>query len=149
MATKDVVKKIDLGGKGIPKTLSGKITPPKKEIMKDTVTKLGSLSRFRKAIEGGDNDDAAKKAARIAAIKKAALNNKKYNVGTSTAADATATPALSSLLGGGGYGGGYYTEGGESGGFSLSDIPSIVWIILAVGAGYWLIKSGGKGKKLF
>jgi hypothetical protein len=95
----------------------------------------------------GDDADEAKKLARIAAIKKAALNNKKSNVATSTAADAEASPALSSLLtGGGGYGSGYLADSGGNGGFSFSDIPSIVWVILAVGAGYWLMKSGGKGK---
>jgi hypothetical protein len=94
-----------------------------------------------------EDADTAKKLARIAAIKKAALNNKKSNVGTSTAADADASPALSSLLtGGGGYGSGYLADSGGNGGFSFSDIPSIVWVILAVGAGYWLMKSGGKGK---
>lgn len=101
----------------------------------------------RSAYDVSPGDDAAKKLARIAAIKKARLNNKKSNVGTSTTADAAASPALSSLLtGGGGYGSGYLAESAGNGGFSFSDIPSIVWIILAVGAGYWLIKSGGKGK---
>jgi len=139
MPTKDIVQKLNLGGKGIPQAKSGKVISPKNEQTKDTITKLGSLARFRKAIGVEDDGDAAKKLARIAAIKKAALNNKKYNVGTSTAADPTVNP----ILYGGGGGGVMVTPEKPS---FLSSVPSIVWIILAVGGGYFLIKSSGKGK---
>jgi len=132
----DFTKKIDLGGKGIPKTKPGEVKYSLGEKTKDTLVKLGSLARFRKAIGVGDGD-AAKKAARVAAIKKARLNNKKYNVGTSTAADPTVNPVLY----GGGGGGVMVTPEKPS---FLSSIPSIVWIILAVGGAWYVLKSSGK-----
>lgn len=123
-----------------PKT--GKIIRPK-----------NILQAIRKAAggNGGGGDDTAKKLARIADIKAAALNNKKYNVRTSTTpVGPSSASAVAPILYGGTGGGGYYgsAEMLESGGgFSLSDIPSIVWIVLAVGAGWFLIaSSGGKGK---
>lgn len=98
-----------------------------------------------------DKKDEAKKLARIAAIKKAALNNKKYNVRTDTTpVDPSSASAVAPILYGGTGGGGYYGSAemvGNGGGFSFSDIPSIVWIVLAVGVGWFLISSsGGKGK---
>jgi len=137
MPTKDIVQKLSLGGKGIPKTKPGEVVSPKNEKTKDTITKLGSLARFRKAIGVEDDGDTAKKLARIAAIKKAALNNKKYNVGTSTTADPTVNP----ILYGGGGGGVMVTPEKPS---FLSSIPSIVWIILAVGGAWYVLKSSGK-----
>jgi len=73
----------------------------------------------------------------VKAVKKASLNNKKYNVGTSTAADPTVNPVLY----GGGGGGVMVTPEKES---FLSSIPSIVWIILAVGGAWYVLKSSGK-----
>jgi hypothetical protein len=83
--------------------------------------------------------DEAKKKARVAAIiaanraKRKSRGNKTSNV----SGTGTVSPLLYSYPG---------TALGEStgGGFSLSDIPSIVWIVLAVAGGIFLIKSARK-----
>jgi len=75
--------------------------------------------------------------ASVTAIKKAGLSNKKYNVGTSTTADPTVNP----ILYGGGGGGVMVTPEKPS---FLSSIPSIVWIILAVGGAWYVLKSSRK-----
>ena len=86
------------------------------------------------------------KAARVEAIKATNLSNKVYNVGTSTVPDLSAANAASGILMGGGSGGGYTYGEEEGGGSFLSSIPSIVWIILAIGGGLFLFMSSGKGK---
>jgi len=94
----------------------------------------------------GDGDVAIK-IARVSAIKAANLSNKNYNVGGSTS-PATGTPASGIIFGAGGGGGGYAYEAEAEEGTFLSNIPSIVWIILAVAGGWFLIKSSKKSGKL-
>jgi len=74
-------------------------------------------------------------------IKKATLSNRKYNVGTSTTADPKVNPTLNPILYGGGGGGVMVTPEKPS---FLSSIPSIVWIILAAGGAWYVLKSSGK-----
>jgi hypothetical protein len=85
-----------------------------------------------------EEDDDAKKKARVAAII-AANRAKRKRVGknSNVSGTGTVTPLLYSYPG---------TDLGEStgGGFSMSDIPSIVWIVLAVAGGIFLIKSARK-----
>jgi len=117
---------------------------PNKEAIRRTMKKTGAdvwsgLSGvYRSYVANADDaSDVAKKLARIAAIKKASLSNKKYNVGTSTVADPTINP----ILYGGGGGGVMVTPEKPS---FFSSIPSIVWIILAVGGAWYVLKSSGK-----
>lgn len=86
-----------------------------------------------------DDDDEAKKKARVEAIKKA-NRAKRKGIGAkrNVSGTGTVTPILYS------YPSGADGQATTGGGFSLSDVPSIVWIILAVGAGIFLIKSGRK-----
>jgi len=74
-------------------------------------------------------------------IKNATLSNKKYNVGTSTTADPVVNSTLNPILYGGGGGGVMVTPEKPS---FLSSIPSIVWIILAAGGAWYVLKSSGK-----
>lgn len=80
-----------------------------------------------------DDADAIKKRKRIEEIK-AANRAKRKGIGAKKNVSGYGT--VSPLLTG--------TEAGT--GFSLSSIPPIVWIILAVGGGIYLIKSAGKRK---
>lgn len=83
------------------------------------------------------DDDEKKKEKRKREIM-AANRNRRRSRGSKTSiasGTGTVTPILNSYPSGFD---GYATTGG---GFSLSDVPSIVWIILAVGVGIFLIKS--------
>lgn len=70
------------------------------------------------------------------------LAHKNYNVGTKTS-PSTSNPAVADILGatlyGGTGGGGDQVVPTEKVSF-LSSIPTIVWVILAVGGGYFLLK---------
>jgi len=102
---------------------------------KDTTTKRLSYGPGNGS-EGYDVSGAISKI-----IKKATLSNRKYNVGTSTTADPTVNPTLNPILYGGGGGGVMVTPEKPS---FLSSIPSIVWIILAAGGAWYVLKSSGK-----
>jgi hypothetical protein len=80
--------------------------------------------------------DEAKKRARVAAIKAA---NKKKSWNSNVSGIGTVLPTLYS------YPSSVADQTGAK--FSMSDIPSIVWIVLAVAGGIFLIKSAGKGKR--
>jgi len=82
--------------------------------------------------------DDAKKRARVAAIK-AANRAKRKSWNTNVSGTGTIPPILGS------YPSGEVEQAGT--GFSWSDIPSIVWIVLAVAGGIFLIKSAGKGRR--
>ena len=107
-----------------------------------TLTAKEVLTHTRTEKDQADNDaaDVAKKKARVAAIiaaKRAARKGKGKSGNVS--GSGTVSPLLS------GYPSGTAEETGA--GFSWSSIPTIVWIILAVGGGIYLIKSSGKGRK--
>jgi len=125
------------GSKFSSKSLMEQGAPAKDWEPKGRTIAYKSLMEYPAKYRASEDDDVAKKLARIAAIKKAALNNKKYNVGTSTTADPTVNP----ILYGGGGGGVMITPEKPS---FLSSIPSIVWIILAVGGAWYVLKSSGK-----
>jgi len=88
-----------------------------------------------------DEDDDAKKKRRVAAII-AANRAKRKGLGKTSNVSGTGvvTPILYSYPSGG------VAQETTGAGFSWSDIPSIVWIILAVAGGIFLIKSAGKGR---
>jgi hypothetical protein len=101
-----------------------------------TLTAKEMLTHTRTAKDQDDNDaaDVAKKKARVAAIRAA---KKKSWVSVNVSGYGTVSPILSGYPSG--------TAATETGaGFSWSSIPAIVWIILAVGGGIYLIKSAGK-----
>ena len=75
------------------------------------------------------------------AVKKG-VSSKTYNVGSSTSPSG-ANPAVGTILYGGTGGGGTGIIPEEKVSF-LSSIPTIVWVILAVAGGWFLIKSLGK-----
>lgn len=84
-----------------------------------------------------EDEDEKKKLKRIAEIK---ARKKFKSKGTKTSISSglgTVSPILYSYPGS-------YTDEGTGGGFSFSQIPSIVWIILAVAGGIFMIKSARK-----
>jgi hypothetical protein len=105
-----------------------------------TLTAKEVLTHTRTVKDQDDNDaaDEAKKRARIAAIRAANRAKRRYGK-DGVSGYGTVSPLLS------GYPSGTVAETAGTG-FSWSSIPSIVWIILAVGGGIYLIKSAGKRK---
>jgi hypothetical protein len=71
-------------------------------------------------------------------VGKKSVGKKTYNVGTDTSPSG-ANPDVGAILYGGPGGGGDQVVPTEKVSF-LSSIPTIVWIILAVGGGYFLLK---------
>jgi len=115
---------------------------PNKEAIRRTMKKTGAdtwsgLSGLYRSYVAKADDITA----RVAVIKSAKLSNKKYNVGTSTSADPAVNPTINPALYGGGGGGVMVTPEKPS---FLSSIPSIVWIILAAGGAWYVLKSSGK-----
>jgi hypothetical protein len=106
-------------------------------MMSLTAAYILSHTRQDKDEDNTDYDDLKKKA-RVAAIK-AANKAKRKSWNSNVSGTGTVTPILSS------YPSGIADQAGA--GFSMSDIPSIVWIVLAVSGGIFLIKSAGKGKR--
>ena len=102
-----------------------------------TLTAAEILSHTSTSKDQEDEDD-AKKRARVAAIK-AANKAKRKSWKSKVNATGTVIPTLNSYPSG--------TVDTAGTGFSFSDIPSVVWIILAVGIGVFAIKSAGKGKR--
>jgi hypothetical protein len=95
------------------------------------------LTHTRTAKDQDDAADEAKKKARVAAIRAANRAKRRYGK-DGVSGYGTVSPILS------GYPSETVAEAGT--GFSWSSIPTIVWIILAVGGGIYLIKSAGRRK---
>jgi len=108
-------------------------------MMSLTVKEILTHTRTPQDQKKKDEDDDAKKKARVAAII-AANKAKRKGVGktSNVSGTGTVTPILYSYPSGG------TDQTTTSTGFSWSDIPSIVWIILAVAGGLFLIKSARK-----
>jgi len=102
-----------------------------------TLTAEEVLTHTRTSKDQEDEDD-AKKRARVAAIR-AANKAKRKSWNKNVSGTGTVSPILGS------YPSGAVDTAGA--GFSWSDIPSIVWIVLAVAGGIFLIKSAGKGRR--
>ena len=83
------------------------------------------------------DDDDEKKRKRIAEIKAKAKKKAKGKKTSISSGTGTVSPILYS-----------YPSSGvaetSGGGFSLANVPSIVWIVLAVGVGIFMIKSAGR-----
>jgi len=103
-----------------------------------TLTAAEILSHTSTSKDQEDEDD-AKKRARVAAIK-AANKAKRKSWKSKVNATGTVLPTLNSYPSG-------TVDSGNGTGFSFSDIPSVVWIVLAVAGGIFLIKSAGKGRR--
>jgi len=102
-----------------------------------SLTAAEMLTHTRTSKDQVDPDD-AKKLARIAAIK-AANKAKRKAWNSKVSGTGTVLPTLYSYPS---------SEADQAGtGFSFSDIPSVVWIVLAVAGGIFLIKSAGKGRR--
>lgn len=84
-----------------------------------------------------EEEDEIKKKKRIAEIKAAKKFKSKGTKTSISSGLGTVSPILYSYPGS-------YTDEGTGGGFSFSQIPSIVWIILAVAGGIFMIKSARK-----
>jgi hypothetical protein len=109
-------------------------------MMSLTAAEILTHTRTAKDETKKDEDaDDAKKKARVAAIIAAnrAKRRSKGNKTSNVSGTGTVTPLLYSYPGA-------YAEEGTGGGFSMSDIPSIVWVVLAVAGGVFLIKSARK-----
>ena len=102
-----------------------------------TLTAEEVLTHTRTSKDQEDEDDAKKR--RRHKVIKTRNRDKRKSWNSNVSGTGTMPPILGSYPSG--------TVDTAGTGFSWSDIPSIVWIILAVGIGVFVIKSAGKGKR--